>query len=521
VNGKAIVSKWVTGLRAILIKPTNLLSLILVFFAGAIASSSSVFPINFSFTFVLLFFAALLAVALLIGTNRSGKLLSVGLAVLMVLGSTTFGFLAGGAFQADGRSSFHSELISRANEQCEILEDLYQTQFEKETLQDALPGSIYTVLGGSQDLPWHPSDTGDLLYLEGIYEDVYLIASSERESSFNTWFYLLEAHSNGSNPQELKLKFLGDIQGISITDFRRSQSLPPNEIYAVHMSGRVESMRLEVSTLKVDPITSSIGLTQTIFSTKPSIPSVGVASSGGRLLVHEGKGYLTVGDFSYGVSDMATFIDKLQNRETRELPPGIGATYQIDLESFAHNLFTKGHRNQQGLAADRWGRIWSTEHGPLGGSEVNLLRQGGFYGWPDSTLGKPYDGFERIQDAPGFVVAASVIPSFREETLSYWCNSGGEETIAPQVLLSGPLNFAPSELVFIGDAEEQKMIIGTLAGESLLVSSVSSKGLSEAPIKVIRLGERVRDLVVSTSGNSLLFTNDSKEIFRIDIRNPD
>lgn len=114
-----------------------------------------------------------------------------------------------------------------------------------------------------------------------------------------------------------------------------------------------------------------------------------------------------------------------------------------------------------------------------------------------------------------------MIPNFREETLPYWCNSGGEDTIAPKVLLSGPLNFAPSEFVFVGDAEEQKMIIGTLTGESLLVSSVSLTGLSELPTKVIRLGESVRDLGVSTRGNSLLFTNDSKEIFRIDIRNLD
>lgn len=379
------MSKWLTGLRAILIKSINLLSLILVFFGGAIASNSSVFPINSSFTLVLLFSAVLLAVVVLIETNRSGKLLSFGLSFLLVLASTTFGFLAGGAFQADGRSSFHSELISKANEQCKVLEDLHQTEFEKETLQDAFPGSIYTVLGGSQDLAWHPSDEGDLLYLEEISEDLYLIASSERESSFKSWFYLLEAHSYGNKPQEIKLKFLAYLQGISITDLRRSESLPPNEVYAVHMNGEVESMRLEASTLKVEPLMSSIELTQTIFSTEPSIPSAGVASSGGRLLVHEGKGYRTVGDFSYGVSDMSTFMNKLQNRETRELPPGIGATYQIDLKSFAYNLFSEGHRNQQGLAADRWGRIWSTEHGPLGGSEVNLLRQGGFYGWLDST----------------------------------------------------------------------------------------------------------------------------------------
>jgi hypothetical protein len=492
-------------------------ALVLVCLAGAFAASSSVFPINSSFTLALLFISGLLGFVLLLAANRKGNVLSIVLAALVVLGSAWFGNSAAGVFQADGRIALHSDLISKTKEQCETIEGSYSKNFEKETLQDVFPGSNYTFLGESGNLPWEPNDNGELLYLESISDNVYLVASSERESAFNTWFYLLESHRHTNGSKENKLTFLGNPGGMSVTDIRRSESLGSNEVYAVHMNGRAESMTLDVSILSFEPIKASVGLSKEIFSTKPEISSLSVASSGGRFLIQKGKGYLTVGDFSYGVSDMASFTEKLQNGETRNLPQGLGATYQIDLDSYTYELFSTGHRNQQGLAADRWGRIWSTEHGPLGGSEVNLLSQGGFYGWPETTLGKPYDGFEKIQEGPGYVALAGVIPNFGEQILSYWCNPGGNDTIEPKILLSGPLNFVPSEVVFVGDGEDQKMIIGTLAGESLLVSTVNSSGISDLPVKVIRLGERVRDLVVTTDGGSLLLTNDSREIFRIDL----
>jgi len=44
-------------------------------------------------------------------------------------------------------------------------------------------------------------------------------------------------------------------------------------------------------------------------------------------------------------------------------------------------VFTYGHRNVQGLALRKDGRMWSVEHGTYRDDEVNLLRKGGNYGW--------------------------------------------------------------------------------------------------------------------------------------------
>lgn len=55
-------------------------------------------------------------------------------------------------------------------------------------------------------------------------------------------------------------------------------------------------------------------------------------------------------------------------------------------------VFSYGHRHVQGLARHPDGRIFATEHGPLGGDELNLIRAGGNYGWPNVGWGRDYVG---------------------------------------------------------------------------------------------------------------------------------
>ncbi len=57
------------------------------------------------------------------------------------------------------------------------------------------------------------------------------------------------------------------------------------------------------------------------------------------------------------------------------------------------SIFSYGHRNPQGMALNpTTGEIWTHEHGPQGGDELNVIRKGNNYGWPVITYGINYSG---------------------------------------------------------------------------------------------------------------------------------
>ena len=70
-------------------------------------------------------------------------------------------------------------------------------------------------------------------------------------------------------------------------------------------------------------------------------------------------------------------------------------------------IFSRGHRNAQGFDwQPRTGRLFSTEHGPDGDDEVNLVTRGANYGWPRAR-GRNHAGFR----APLLVYGTSIAPS--------------------------------------------------------------------------------------------------------------
>ncbi len=65
----------------------------------------------------------------------------------------------------------------------------------------------------------------------------------------------------------------------------------------------------------------------------------------------------------------------------------------VDVADALPSTWTYGHRSPQGLEFDTTtGRLWSTEMGPRGGDELNLLLPGRNYGWPLTSKGLDYDG---------------------------------------------------------------------------------------------------------------------------------
>ncbi len=131
---------------------------------------------------------------------------------------------------------------------------------------------------------------------------------------------------------------------------------------------------------------SDAGPWKTRFESRPCVPiPFTYNTSGGRIAVlDEGNLLLSVGAFG---------MDQLIQTEARyegwSEASDYGKILVLDRDTWEHSVFTMGHRNPQGLlvAGDR---IWSTEHGPHGGDELNRIEAGSDYGWPFASYGTDY-----------------------------------------------------------------------------------------------------------------------------------
>lgn len=65
----------------------------------------------------------------------------------------------------------------------------------------------------------------------------------------------------------------------------------------------------------------------------------------------------------------------------------------VDQEGALSEIWTYGNRNIQGMQFHpETGELWAHEHGPKGGDEINIIKKGANYGWPEATFGVNYDG---------------------------------------------------------------------------------------------------------------------------------
>ncbi len=109
-----------------------------------------------------------------------------------------------------------------------------------------------------------------------------------------------------------------------------------------------------------------------------SVPEFTAHLVGGRLIDYGEYLLLSTGDFR------TRFLTQNQNSV-------LGKMLLIDKDNKQVEIFSTGHRNPQGLFFDEENNlILSTEHGPWGGDEINIILRGKNYGWPISSYGKHY-----------------------------------------------------------------------------------------------------------------------------------
>ena len=138
---------------------------------------------------------------------------------------------------------------------------------------------------------------------------------------------------------------------------------------------------------------------QTLFEAPASLHVANGNRWGGRLAFdHNGYLYFTIGDLA--VADGSQDPTQALGKTYRIHPDGSipADNPYADTPGALGAIYTLGNRNTQGLAIHpETGAVWSTDHGPMGGDEINILTNGANYGWPIVTFGIDYNG-ETVSD---------------------------------------------------------------------------------------------------------------------------
>lgn len=142
------------------------------------------------------------------------------------------------------------------------------------------------------------------------------------------------------------------------------------------------------------------------------LPKLSTGAHFGSRLVFDREGYLFIALGDNNQRPTSQDLDKLQGKVVRLHPDGKVPSDNpfVDESGARPEIWSYGHRNQQGAALNPWsGRLWTHEHGPRGGDEVNIPQAGKNYGWPLATHGVNYSMLP-IPEAEGETVEGTEPP---------------------------------------------------------------------------------------------------------------
>ena len=226
---------------------------------------------------------------------------------------------------------------------------------------------------------------------------------------------------------------------------------------------------------------------QVIFRQNPKVNST--AHFGSRLVfARDGRLFITLGD-RFSRRDDAQTLDNHHGKVVRIEPDGrVPADNPFVQRSGAlPEIWSYGHRNLQGAAIHpQTGELWTVEHGPQGGDELNAVAAGRNHGWPVITYGREYGTGIKIGD--GTSRADVVAP------LTYW---------VPSV--------APSGMAFLTSNRypgwKGNLFVGALRGALLVRLELDGRKVLQEHRLLQNLGERIRDVRQGPDGWLYLLTD--------------
>ena len=193
--------------------------------------------------------------------------------------------------------------------------------------------------------------------------------------------------------------------------------------------------------------------------------------SGGRIINYQNKILLTIGE--YRKRELAQNLDS-----------NFGKIVSIDKSTNQSNIFSSGHRNPQGLYYDsKLEIILSTEHGPKGGDELNIIKENNNYGWPISSYGEHYDGTYK-KEAP--LHKSHKDYGFTEPIYYFTPSIGISEVIRANGIFNPSKNF---------------FFITSLKDKSIYIFEINTDDNLTKLIDKINIDERVRDIIYLKTEN--------------------
>lgn len=163
-------------------------------------------------------------------------------------------------------------------------------------------------------------------------------------------------------------------------------------------------------------------------------------------------------------------------------------------DSALDSIWSRGHRSPQGLEVHPLSdQLWSTEHGPRGGDELNVIVSGGNYGWPLHSLGINYSGSE---------------VNFGRDELEFF----RLEDIEMPIVDFTPSPAVSSFIFYQGDAFPEwknDVLMGTLKSRQLFRISIDGRRAIEQEILLDDFA-RVRDIESGADGEIYLLLEHSE-----------
>lgn len=220
-----------------------------------------------------------------------------------------------------------------------------------------------------------------------------------------------------------------------------------------------------------------------------------VNQAGGRLIKFKENYLLSHGSYSE--------FDEVQSSKSI-----FGKILKISKNGNLIKIYSKGHRNPQGLNKYSEDIILQTEHGPDGGDEINILEEDRNYGWPLASYGSHYKGQKFIDK---YYPLPKKHGSFTEP-VKFFKNS-----IAISQIITVPKKFdnSKSKSIYLASMKKNENY-----GNQINLYKFKYENEILMMKDTIPIGERIRDIIYNKKNNELImFLDTSASIAFLKIEN--